>query len=140
MTLCRPVLALVIGALGCLAFDRAAAGQQAPHTPNGIVRALRVAEPPTIDGHLSEEAWTRAEPATNLTQRDPDEGRPATERSEFRILYDDRALYVGVRLFDHDPKRIVKRLSGRDADIDADSLTVVLDPLHDHFTGMQFRL
>ncbi|MGH9148407.1 MAG: DUF5916 domain-containing protein [Vicinamibacterales bacterium] len=140
MTLCRPVLALVVAALTCLAFDSLEAGQQDPHTPQAVVRALRVTEPPTIDGHLSEEAWTRAEPATNLTQRDPDEGRPSTERSEFRILFDDRALYIGARLFDHDPQRIVKRLSGRDVDPDADSLTVVLDPLHDHFTGMQFRL
>jgi hypothetical protein len=140
MMLCWPLVAVLLAQLLCLAVGTANAGQQGSHNPHAIVRALRVAEPPTIDGQLLEESWTRAEPATELTQRDPDEGRPASERSEFRILYDDRALYVGARLFDHNPQQIVRRLSGRDADQDADALTVVLDPLHDHFTGMQFRL
>ena len=39
---------------------------------------------------------------SDFTQIDPDEGQPATERTEVRVLYDDRALYVGVRLFDRD--------------------------------------
>ena len=29
---------------------------------------------------------------SDFTQQDPDEGKPATERTEIRILYDDTAL------------------------------------------------
>jgi hypothetical protein len=48
---------------------------------------------------------------SDFTQIDPDEGQPATERTEVRVLYDDRALYVGVRLFDRDAAQIGRRLA-----------------------------
>jgi len=49
-----------------------------------------------IDGRLDEAAWGAATPVTLGTQLDPDEGKPPTERTEVRVLYDDRILYVGV--------------------------------------------
>ena len=104
------------------------------------VRALRTARPPVIDGHLSEETWVAAAPVSGFTQRDPDEGKPATEDTEVRILYDDSALYIGARLFDHDPKLLARRLSARDNGFDADWVGVYLDPLHDHLTGAMFRV
>ena len=61
-----------------------------------------------------------------------------TERTEVRVLYDDRALYVGVRLFDHDTVHLGRRLSTRDGD-DADRVTLYLD-MHDHLTGVMFRV
>ena len=51
-----------------------------------IVQAVRTSEPLQIDGRLSEESWTHAPVADRFTQRDPDEGRPATERTEIRAL------------------------------------------------------
>jgi hypothetical protein len=56
------------------------------------------------------------------------------------VLYDDVALYVGVRLFDAEAHLIARRLSTRDGDADADRLTVFLDPMHDHLTGAIFRV
>jgi hypothetical protein len=102
--------------------------------------AMRTSRPPVIDGRLTEEDWNQAPPATAFTQRDPDEGRPATEHSEVRFLYDDDALYVAARLFDKDPTGIIRRLSNRDDQPDADRLTIYLDPMHDHLTGAMFRV
>ncbi len=68
-----------------------------PHGTVSAVQAVRVATAPRIDGHLDDEAWQSATPATEFTQRDPDEGKPATERTELRIVFDDAALYVGVK-------------------------------------------
>jgi len=104
------------------------------------VRAVRTAAPPVIDGRLSEEAWERAPAATAFTQKDPDEGRPATDRTEIKVLYDDTALYIGARMFDSHPDLIDRRLSARDGDPDADRITVYLDPMHDRLTGAIFRL
>ena len=130
-------------ALGCAAFI-AVGAEAAPadtgHQPHGVVRAARASRPPAIDGHLSEEIWLLAEPATAFTQTDPDEGRAATERTEVRVLYDDDAVYVGVRLFDTDPAAVVRRMGKRDEDADADRVTVYLDPMHDHLTGVYFRV
>lgn len=95
-----------------------------------------------IDGRLSEAEWASADVATDFIQRDPDEGQPATERTEVRVLYDNDALYVGARLFDGDPDGIAQRLSTRDdqSDSDADWIQIYLDPLFDHLTGVRFTL
>ena len=80
-----------------------------------------------IDGHLDEETWSLITPFDDFLQRDPDEGKPASERTELRVAYDDNALYVGVCLFDSAPERIVRRRSRRDGDEDADSVGMYLD-------------
>lgn len=56
--------------------------------------ALRVTGAPVIDGRLADEAWSHAPAADHFRQRDPDEGQPATERTEIRVLYDEDALYM----------------------------------------------
>src|SRR5438876_8304458 len=41
-----------------------------------------------IDGRLNEPDWASARPIGPLTQREPLEGQPASERTEVRILFD----------------------------------------------------
>ncbi|MCM3878489.1 MAG: carbohydrate binding family 9 domain-containing protein, partial [Vicinamibacterales bacterium] len=126
-----------IGAVVALVCVAAPAGAQ-PQTPR-TVRAVRTTEPVIIDGRLAEDAWSRTEAADQFTQRDPDEGKPATERTEIRVLYDGEALYVGARMYDSEPSKIARRLSSRDeSDIDADRIMVFLDPRHDLRTGVSF--
>jgi hypothetical protein len=48
---------------------------------------------------------TRAAAATDFAQRDPDNGAPATEAIEVRIVYDDDRLIFGVILHDNEPSR-----------------------------------
>jgi len=103
-------------------------------------RAVRTIEPPIIDGRLSDEVWAQAAVADHFTQRDPNEGEAATERTEIRVLYDDDALYVGARLYDTEPARISRRVTARDEDPDADCVTIFLDPRHDHRTGVTFTV
>jgi len=105
-----------------------------------VVRAVRTSRPPTVDGRLDEAGWELAPAADRFTQRNPDEGLPATERTEVRVIYDAQALYVGIRLFDREPDRITRRLSRRDEEADADRVVVYLDPRHDHLTGAAFEL
>lgn len=90
-----------------------------------------------IDGRLDESAWTNAPVTDHFTQIDPDEGQPASERTEVRVLYDDEHLYVGVRL--HDRGRITGRLGRRDMDFgDSDWFGVMIDSYHDHRTAFGF--
>jgi hypothetical protein len=105
---------------------------------SGAVRAFRTTETPVIDGRLTDECWTHAEAVSRFIQRDPDEGMPATERTELRILYDDDALYVAVRLFDSQPELVGRRLSDRDGEREADRITIFLDAMHDRLTGAAF--
>jgi hypothetical protein len=135
-------LLLVLAVLVCACGAAMPARAQSPaQTPTREFRATRTVTPPVIDGQLLDESWSRAEVLSDFTQNDPDEGQPATERTEVRVLYDDRALYVGVRLFDRQATEIGRRLSTRDDnDDDADRLTLYLDPMHDHLTGVMFRV
>jgi hypothetical protein len=91
-----------------------------------------------LDGRLDDAAWAVAQPASLTAQRDPDEGQPPTERTEVRVLVGENALYIGARMFDSEPSRIVSRLGRRDDDLAGDRLTIRLDARHDHLTSFVF--
>jgi hypothetical protein len=100
------------------------------------VRAARAAGEIRIDGRLDEGDWLAAPAAGGFLQRDPEQGEPASEATELRLLYDDHALYAGVRLSDSEPARISRQLSRRDVMPEADSFALLLDPQHDQRTGV----
>ena len=60
-----------------------------------------------LDGRLDEPSWAAAPVATNFLQNDPNEGQPATYDTEVKLLYDDRALYIGVFAKDPEPGQII---------------------------------
>jgi hypothetical protein len=129
--------------LAVLLLSAAAAAQNPP--PAGTepprLRALRVSETIQIDGHLDESAWARAEPATDFRQEEPNEGQPATERTEVRILFDDRNLYIGIRAFDSDAARIQARDLTRDSDLsNDDKVEILLDTYHDRRNAYRFAV
>ena len=101
-----------------------------------VLHALRIAAAsPVIDGNLTDEAWTLAETASDLLQRDPDNGMPMTEATRIQIVYDDRFLYVAVICDDGEPARIADGLGRRDEFPSSDYVGIELDPRHDHLTG-----
>ena len=94
-----------------------------------------------IDGRLDEEGWSKATPITEFTQIDPEEGKPGTQRTEVRFLYDNEALYVGARMYERNgPKDIVSRLVRRDGDMESDYFEVVIDAYHDHLGRAFFQV
>jgi hypothetical protein len=103
------------------------------------VLAIRLGGPLTLDGHLDEEAWRAAVPATDFIQAEPREGEPATDATEVRVLFDDEYLYIGVRCLDVDPAGIVineirKDFGGREQD----GFEVLLDTFGDRRNGFVF--
>lgn len=94
----------------------------------------------TLDGVLSEAGWVAASPVSSFTQREPDEGAAATERTEVRVLYDDDALYVGARLYDRRPDSVMAQLARRDRIVSADRFVVFLDSYHDRRSGFYFGI
>ncbi|RPH34841.1 hypothetical protein EHM92_07325, partial [bacterium] len=102
----------------------------------GILSASRVMTPPEIDGHLNDDVWRLAVPISSFIQRELHEGAPATERTEVRIVYDSRALYIGVCCYDSDPQGIVANQLKRDFDYTTDDdFELVLDTYHDGRNG-----
>lgn len=105
------------------------------------VRAGRIAEAlaPTIDGRLDEGIWNSVEPSSTFTQQYPNDGAPASERTELRILFDRQNVYVGIVCFDSDPSQIMVTQSRRDGDLnDGDSIQIVFDTFNDQQNGFVF--
>jgi hypothetical protein len=137
--------AFIAGVLAAL--PAAALAQGTPAAPSGgdphggavSISAARATGAVRVDGRLDEAAWSAATPAAEFTQLDPAEGQPASERTEVRVLYDDEALYLGVRL--HDSAPVTTRLGRRDMSMEAsDWLTVILDSYHDHRTAFGLEI
>lgn len=109
--------------------------------PVPSARAAARVGPIVLDGVLNDSAWSAATPVTEFTQIDPDEGKPGTERTEFRILFDDDALYIGARLYDSKGAAgVTTRLVRRDEDFSSDNIGIVIDGFHDHLGRAFFDL
>jgi len=94
---------------------------------------------PKVDGRVDEPIWARVEPYANFTQQDPNEGEPATERTEVRVLLDRTTLYIGIIAFDSDPAGILVTQSKRDAELnETDSIQVLFDTFNDNQNGYVF--
>ena len=129
-----PVLALLLAAVPIAA--RADSTTTAPRPAE--VRIARRAAEVTIDGRITDPAWEAAPVIGGFLQRDPNEGAPARQRTEVRLLYDDEALYVAARLHDARADSIVKQLTRRDAQSRSDYFQVYLDPYYDRRSGFYF--
>ncbi len=103
------------------------------------IKALEIQEPVHIDGDLSETAWQNAEHISNFTQRELNEGLPASERSEVAILYDKKNLYIGVWCYDDAPDQLVAEKMRRDFDYQSeDNFKIVIDTYRDRRNGYLF--
>ena len=123
-----------LSAIAALALGVAATvtAQQTPRVqtpaPTRRATAARATEVPVIDGQLDERVWQDATPLVDFVQAEPTEGLPATEPTEVRILYDDKALYIGVICFDSEPQNLVTNDSRRDSSLSGqDAFQFILD-------------
>ncbi|HUP47541.1 MAG TPA: DUF5916 domain-containing protein [Thermoanaerobaculia bacterium] len=100
-------------------------------------RAIRAAVPPVIDGTLDDPVWRDAPEITGFTQRDPDEGKPATQQTRLKVVYDDEAIYFGAFMEDEGEVRTV--LARRDSDLNSgDYIRISLDSQYDRLNGAAF--
>src|SRR5690349_7024750 len=92
-----------------------------------------------LDGKLDEEVWKSIEPITDFRQTQPDEGAPATQRTEARIFYDENNIYFGFTFYD-DPTKIHHRLAPHDTSTGSDSADILVDTFRDRRTGFWFSV
>lgn len=104
----------------------------AAHRREGAIR---------VDGKLDDAAWAATPATSGFVQVDPENGAPATEQTEVRVLYDDDALYIAARMFDSEPSKIRARLGRRDESLsNADLVEFYLDPYYNRVDGYVFRI
>jgi hypothetical protein len=143
----------VAGCLVCVTLPAAAQREPADPSPDPARSSLLHGHPRAVpslmamprgttirlDGRLDEPAWREAEPATNFTQQRPDDGAPATQRTEVRVLFDDQAIYIGARMYDTEGRDGVRtRLVRRDQWTESDWIELIFDTWHDHVGRTSF--
>ena len=105
-----------------------------------VVDAVRIDSPPVIDGHVAEEVWEKAFLVDKLYQREPNEGAPVSERTEFLVCYDAHYLYFGIKCWD-DPEKITAKEMARDVSLgNDDRIQIILDTYLDNRNGYWFQI
>ena len=103
-----------------------------------VARAVRITGNITLDGRLDEPEWELATSLTDFTQW-ARPGLAATNTNDVRFLYDDDNLYVGWDAGDQDAENLVVNELREDFGFrDGDSVSVIIDSLHDRSSGFNF--
>ncbi len=106
-----------------------------------VIQAIKIAKPPKIDGILEDDIWKNASIAKDFIINQPQFGKPASEATEVKVLYDDEAIYVSAKLYDN-PKNIRTQLTARDKEDrqDVDVFSVIFDTYNDKQNAFQFTV
>lgn len=99
----------------------------------------RLNTPVTLDGIPDEEAWNAVEWGGDFTQWQPNEGKAPSQETNFKILYDEKFLYIAYRCHDQRADSIVKRMGRRD-EFPGDWVEINIDSYHDQRTAFSFTL
>lgn len=108
--------------------------------PSKSIKANRCSEPLKIDGLLTEDIWKTSEKATAFIQNEPVPGKPSTFETESYFVYDNNAVYIGARMYDTEPNKILKELSLRDRIGNADNFSVFFDTYKSGLNGFLFTV
>ncbi|MBK8565819.1 MAG: carbohydrate binding family 9 domain-containing protein [Saprospiraceae bacterium] len=111
---------------------------QPPEITKKHASAARISQGIRIDGQLDEPGWAAAQPVADFVQNTPNPGKPATEVSEVRVLYDNTAMYVGARLLDARPDSILLEMSERDNIGNTDWFAFIIDAYRDGNNAVGF--
>lgn len=94
---------------------------------------------PVIDGLFTEKIWQKAEWEKGFVQREPYEGVDPTQKTSFKILYDNDNIYVAIKAYDTEIDKIERRLTRRDA-FEGDWVGIAFDSYFDKLTAFSFAV
>lgn len=83
------------------------------HDFTSIKKVVKITDKVVIDGLVNESFWDSIEPL-HSTQKVPNAGDEPTQKTEIRIAYDEKYLYLSGRLFDREPSKINTNTKRRD--------------------------
>ena len=96
------------------------------------ILAVKVENPPTIDGTLDDACWKIAPQADSFTHVRT--GNPVENDSKVKLVYTDEAIYVAWHLYDAQPDKIVARQTQDHTrfGMTEDWVSFSIDPFHTH--------
>lgn len=95
---------------------------------------------PTIDGRNTDAVWREAPKVSGFRQFEPRVDADASFKTEFQVAYDERTLYVFVRMYDPHPDSIMHALSRRDVRGPSDEVKLLIDSYDDKRSGFEFAV
>ncbi|MFL1895587.1 DUF5916 domain-containing protein [Aquimarina sp. 2-A2] len=105
------------------------------------IQAHRISNPPKIDGNPNDAVWNAIAPSGNFAMYEPsNEGViPEHTRTEVKIAYDNKAVYVAAYMYDLDPEKILRQFSQRDdVFVQADFFAIALNTYNDGINETRF--
>jgi len=132
-------IALVASSLRVSAQNVSLAADRAPDSSARAV-AVRAQTAPVIDGREDDAVWRAAVATGDFREFQPTEGKAPRFRTEFKAAFDDRNLYVFVRMFDAHPDSIMRALSRRDVRGPSDQIKLLIDSYFDRRNGYEFAV
>ena len=134
----RPI---VLAAALCALIPAGSLRAQASSDPSQqVTMAVRTKVPPVIDGRDDDAAWKDAPANSQFLEFSPTKGKDPRFKTEFKVTYDDRNLYVFIRAFDPHPDSIMTALTRRDVRGPSDQLKVVVDGYRDRRSGFEMAV
>ena len=123
---------------GSVALAGAATPAAGPAATATAASASRTLVAPVLDGRTDDPAWASAQVIDQFLEYEPNEGKASRFRTEVRVIYDDRYLYVLARMYDPAPDSIITALSRRDVRTASEQVKILIDSYHDKKTAFQF--
>ena len=103
-----------------------------------IASATRALIAPVLDGRTDDPAWAEAQVIDQFLEYEPTEGAETRFKTEAKVTYDDKNLYILVRMYDPAPDSIISLLSRRDVRTQSEQVKLVIDSYNDKRTAYQF--
>jgi hypothetical protein len=148
--MCRLASALLCGVFLAVPAEAGQALAAAPYLmmsrgADGAVtlRAVQLTQPLRIDGRLDEALYVDVPPISDFIQIEPQEGSPATERTEIWLAFDEDNVYVSFRNFESQPQRVVAKEMRRDHTTiwsGDDIVSFMFDTFHDRRNAVEFTI
>ncbi len=127
----QTLILILILAISKLAFTQ----QSEPTT----LQALFSNDPIKLDGKLDESCWKQAIPIENFTQREQNEGMPATEKTKIAVIYNTNEIYFGIWCYDSDANGISAQQMARDFSWRSDdNIEIMISTFNDNRNGYLF--
>jgi hypothetical protein len=105
------------------------------------IRAVALTSPFRLDGQLDDAIYQEAKPASEFVQTDPAEGASATERTDVWVFFDRDNVYVGARMWESQPERMVVSDMRKDSPtmyLSNESFSFILDTFYDRRNAVGF--
>ena len=96
-----------------------------------------IKSPPKIDGSFEDAAWGTIEWTSDFTQYEPNNGAEPSQRTAFKLLYDNSNIYVAIKNYDLEAEMIEGRMTRRDG-YEGDMCGIHFDSYYDKRTAFAF--